>query len=724
MENMWIAPSSDANDASTVKIGSRKRSRSEQEQEEPRCEHTLNFHKSEDNDEKVPKKIKQRDYSSSSSSSSSSSNDDDNACHQQLQPRGTIEEQINPSNTVGADIIDVARSNSISSSSMDVDANAAMHISHVEEQKLFGTASMKETYNATVVVAEPFFGDDGMGSSNGGGIAVRNVGTSKMIHPILQTWKGVNNYPLEKKDQHPHPLDEKIITRKDDNTRKVGTRTYDMMHYQNIKQPKQQQKQKQQPEDQNLHAAATATATAAMEDIYMDHEIDDYHGGGKDSYSIDKPCVLHKKSKFRHVKEIIGLSTMFIANTLFTIWLLGTFFSTASCSSLPSPRQHTHVIPPSQTSYYTYVNRINLILPTLRHLGHNSIANDASCQILSTKDALSNVTLRQFLSHPDGFHLGIAPAFFGFYVYFGALIAFSENVLTEKEKQQGKILLPNNGGNPMIIKTPLFELESQLQPQPQPQQSLLKSVAGASAGAMAAVLVAAGLNPRDSADFVSALSVDKFWDFPGFGGILKGELFEELMIERLKESVVLGGGGGDNTAIKLEDALIPVAVTAFDIFNFQNIVLTKGCMGKAARASATFPGLFQPCAWVDDDDDSRYLIDGGVWDMYGLEGLGHSSLGDEEQKNKRIVNLVAGSFGNHGPPGPSKMTMLRGGAKEVVSLSIENTPRCGPWAMENGPKAVEAAMNAIISVLDVPMYQGDEEGHYVLHVDATAFVPF
>ena len=62
-------------------------------------------------------------------------------------------------------------------------------------------------------------------------------------------------------------------------------------------------------------------------------------------------------------------------------------------------------------------------------------------------------------------------------------------------------------------------------------------------------------------------------------------------------------------------------------------------------------------------------------------------------------------------------------ARDVVSISIENTPACGPWAMANGPRAVHAAREAIKAVLDLPMYRGEEDGHYVVRIDATAFVP-
>lgn len=458
------------------------------------------------------------------------------------------------------------------------------------------------------------------------------------------------------------------------------------------------------------------------------------------------------------VKVVLGLSVMFMLNTLLTIRLLSFMLMPSSTITFVPPRHHPHVIPPSIHAHVSYHRAKNNIYRLANILGTNNMIPSKGLSYQTPLDRLSNVTLRQFLSHPDGFHLGIAPAFFGFYVYFGVLTAFQEHVLTDYDKKQGKILLPSSskviasGKYCSTMDYDKLENSSTLAMENTCiMEPLLKSVAGASAGAMAAVLLAAGLDPRENAKFATTMTLDKFWDFPGYGGVIKGDLFEKIMIQRLKESRITAADMNKiqgllkdgvhrdqhnvtesnvmHGSINLENGLIPVAVTAFDILHFSKIVLTRGCMGKAARASATFPGLFQPCGWKDSDKDIntkslyksdkyRYLMDGGIWDRYGLEGLGHLRVGEQ---NKRVVNLVAGSYGIQGPPSPTKMPKTLH-TKEVLSLSIQNTPQCGPWAMQNGPRAVEAAMNAIVSVLDVPLYHGQEEGHYILNVDATAFV--
>jgi len=42
--------------------------------------------------------------------------------------------------------------------------------------------------------------------------------------------------------------------------------------------------------------------------------------------------------------------------------------------------------------------------------------------------------------------------------------------------------------------------------------------------------------------------------------------------------------------------------------------------------------------------------------------------------------------------------------------------------MSNGPRAVEAARRAMQASLDAPLYRGQEEGHYELHIDASHFI--
>eukprot|EP00980_Cylindrotheca_fusiformis_P015391 scaffold4329_cov115-Cylindrotheca_fusiformis.AAC.8 len=316
--------------------------------------------------------------------------------------------------------------------------------------------------------------------------------------------------------------------------------------------------------------------------------------------------------------------------------------------------------------------------------GRSQPGNLTSCGLFVSASTESyaphraNMTLRQFLLNDDGIHLGMAPAFFGYNGYFGALAAWDEEL--------------SNSSFPILKQN-------------------IKSVAGASAGAMAAVLIASGVPPRKAADFCSSISLRDFADPPGLFSVFRGDKFEELMHNFMVAE-------NPESSFQLEDSIIPVSVSGFDLLSMEGKLLTRGSMARAARASACFPILFQPVGWLDGE--SSYLFaDGGITDYFGLNGLG--AFRDTRSK-KRVVNLVVGGFPFGRVPGPSSMPNGVD-ASEVVSISIRGLPKCGPWAMENGPLAVDVAQRAMKAALDQPMSFGNEEGHYELHIDASSYLP-
>ena len=318
------------------------------------------------------------------------------------------------------------------------------------------------------------------------------------------------------------------------------------------------------------------------------------------------------------------------------------------------------------------------------------------------KATLSSKTLRDFLVDPRGFYLSMAPAFFGFYAYFGALQAWEEHLYSTTTTTNGTMKEPDNAW-----------------------MNQIHGVAGGSAGAMAAVLLGAGISPAVAVDFCSTVTLDKFADPLGMGGLFRGELFEKLMNDLI---------ASQTPTPLLQDAVIPVAVSGYDLVRLRGMILSKGKMAKAARASACFPLLFAPVRWEDDTDGTvSYLLDGGIADDLGLEGLAafsNSQRQDGGVDSMRVVHIVVGTFpsiglersAGGGTRGPSAMPKAVR-ASEVVSISIENTPQASPWAMKNGPRAAAAAREAMLASLDLPLYEGKEPGHYELFIDTLPFVP-
>jgi predicted acylesterase/phospholipase RssA len=77
-------------------------------------------------------------------------------------------------------------------------------------------------------------------------------------------------------------------------------------------------------------------------------------------------------------------------------------------------------------------------------------------------------------------------------------------------------------------------------------------------------------------------------------------MYQFLMMQQQHQSPLRGGTEYDSSSRtvvvvhNLEDNPIPVAVSAFDLQTMSTPILTSGSMARSARASATFPGLFQP----------------------------------------------------------------------------------------------------------------------------------
>ena len=228
----------------------------------------------------------------------------------------------------------------------------------------------------------------------------------------------------------------------------------------------------------------------------------------------------------------------------------------------------------------------HLILPRHLQQHHHSSKHPGDDTAI-----VANMTLREFLMHEEGIHLGMAPSFFGFYGYFGALAAWDDELT---------VVSTNNE----IHNRSRYSMHK------------IRSVAGASAGAMAAVLLASGIAPREAAEFCKTVTLDRFADPPGLLAMFKGHKFEEIMFDFLLER-------SPEKIIRLEDGKIPVAVSGFDIQTMSGKILSTGSMARAARASANFPGLFQPVAWREGDDDFL-LTDGGLADFSGVKE--HSTL--------------------------------------------------------------------------------------------------
>lgn len=401
------------------------------------------------------------------------------------------------------------------------------------------------------------------------------------------------------------------------------------------------------------------------------------------------------------VRFIYMLSLLFICQ-----YFIGLLYSSSFLvrSLITTPNSHTihrpdYIIPPK---HYTrqqdnaFWERYNSkCIKKADNNNNNNNTNPLMMSYLNKEGQDRPLTLRDVLMDDQrGYHLAMAPAFFGFYGYLGVLDAWVDNVYQSNT-------------------TLLYEH--------------IQSVAGASAGAMIAVFIASEIQSIQLCiEFVSTITLSDFADFPGIFAIFRGNLFEYTMyqlLQRTSTRII------ENPLLQLQNTRIPIAITAFDIQTMNGYTLRTGSMARAARASATFPFLFQPVGWKDNNNynDEYILIDGGIMDNHGIVGL-NDTLKMFYNKNvlpQRVINLVIGSFSSIPPPGPAQLL----NHPDMISISIQNLPQPGPWNMLNGPKAIIAAKNAMIASLDIPLYpmnyndkENNNNNHYELHIDTSKFL--
>jgi NTE family protein len=125
----------------------------------------------------------------------------------------------------------------------------------------------------------------------------------------------------------------------------------------------------------------------------------------------------------------------------------------------------------------------------------------------------------------------------------------------------------------------------------------IEFVSGASVGALVGAFLAAGKLER-LVQFASSLTVKeslKMADvmFPT-SGLIEGKKIEEFLRTNLG-------------TVRMEDLAVPFACVATDFYTGREVVITRGDLVTAVRASISIPGVFKPVAV-----DGMLLVDGGV----------------------------------------------------------------------------------------------------------------
>ncbi len=118
-------------------------------------------------------------------------------------------------------------------------------------------------------------------------------------------------------------------------------------------------------------------------------------------------------------------------------------------------------------------------------------------------------------------------------------------------------------------------------------------IAGTSMGAIIGALYAAGHSTEDIEKIAANTSWRDVVDLSLRTGLMKGDRLHELLEAHLPQT--------------FEELEIPFAVISTDIESGEEVVHTEGDLITAVRASAGFPGAFEPVYM-----DGRTLVDGGI----------------------------------------------------------------------------------------------------------------
>lgn len=125
---------------------------------------------------------------------------------------------------------------------------------------------------------------------------------------------------------------------------------------------------------------------------------------------------------------------------------------------------------------------------------------------------------------------------------------------------------------------------------------LIRGVAGTSAGGMVAAVYAAGYRPDEIIEIFSSVDQNNLYSLGSGPALLGMEGISKALNKFLDQET-------------FQDLEIPCALTAVDLKEMREVILSEGLVLDAVMSTIAIPGIFPPRTW-----GNHQLIDGGVVD--------------------------------------------------------------------------------------------------------------
>jgi NTE family protein len=124
----------------------------------------------------------------------------------------------------------------------------------------------------------------------------------------------------------------------------------------------------------------------------------------------------------------------------------------------------------------------------------------------------------------------------------------------------------------------------------------IQGVAGTSAGGMVAAVYAAGFRPEEIIEIFSSVDQNDLYSLGSGPALLGMEGISKALDQFIDQET-------------FQDLEIPCALTAVDLKQMREVILSEGSVKNAVLSTIAIPGIFPPRKWGD-----HLLIDGGVVD--------------------------------------------------------------------------------------------------------------